>query len=104
MLDNTNLKKGISFISLSCCHCQDSYQLHILLQNQATPLEVWLLLQLFGSRQFMVCIDCCIALGSLSSLAWLMLVVPDFHLCLESPAEHPLGCLNGPTLNAVEVQ
>jgi hypothetical protein len=32
-----------------------------------------------------------------------MLVIPDFQLLLESPAERPLGYLNGLTLVVVEV-
>jgi hypothetical protein len=33
----------------------------------------------------------------------LLLVIPDFQLRLESPAERPLEFSNGPTLDAVEV-
>jgi hypothetical protein len=99
MLDNT--KESIPFIHHSCwyCHCQDSWlshQHHLPLQNQATPREVWLQ-EIHGLNLYSI------ALGSLSSLARLMLVTPDFRLCLESPAEHPLGFLNGPKLDVVEL-
>jgi hypothetical protein len=39
-VDNT--KESISFINSSSCSRQDPHQHHLLLQNQATPHEVWL--------------------------------------------------------------